>query len=128
MGIRELIKSTRTISKVKRFEELAEGKSNDEKRSLERIMLKPNVLQPYAGETPNKSPVLDRTVTMVMPTDNDMDLFKRHFRTSNYKGLNTRDIGIILALLDSIERGTLQYVHSEKKIYFIDDQGGRYET
>lgn len=121
MGMREVLGLS--DSRVKRFAKAAEGKTKEEVRELERTLLKPDVLPPFTGKKPPRSSVEQRSVKIIFETDEDMELFRQHFRVNTFKEQNTREIGAIIALVDAFSRGVLRFDSKTNTLNFIDEQG-----
>lgn len=105
----------------RKFARRSKGISKQEKRELERKLLKPLRLPVKRLKT--RSPVDERTITLVFPSVGDVELFRRHFRVSEYKGLNTHHLDPLLEFLECLERGSLVFEKKTKKLEFVDDQG-----
>lgn len=121
MGMREMLGMK--DSRVQRFQKAVAGKSKEEVRELERTLLKPNALPPFAGKRPPRSTIEQRTVKIIFETDESIELFKQFFKVSSFKEQNTREIGAIVALVEAMDRGSLRYDTENKSLNFVDDQG-----
>lgn len=108
-------------SRVERYQRMSARLSKREKRVLEQKLLKPEALPTFVGTRPAGSAVEERTVKIIFETDEDLELFKRFFRVNNYKGQNTRDVDIIVALVEALDRGSLEYNASDKTLNFVTD-------
>ena len=113
---------SRSSVQAQRIEELSFGKTNEEKRELERQLLKPDRIQPYTGTIPGQGPVEQRTLKMIFNSMGEMELFSKHFKVSNYKGANTRDVDILMAFVMALESGVLEFNHEDGNLYFVTDQ------
>ena len=113
--------------KLKRFYRL-KRKVADKKRlrKLEQDLLKPKALNVYLGKIPTKGPLVERTVKLVFSSLEDVKLFEKWVTVNHYIEKNSRDLKMVLEFLECLERGSLDYVKKEEKIYFVDDRGDRY--
>ena len=110
MGIDRFLKQKH--SRAERFEGMSEDMSNEEQRELEQSLLKPTKLsKPLCPPPPAsaKKPLSARTVKFVFPDTTTIERFKKHFNLSKYVEPSCIDNGIILALLDALDEGTLIY-------------------
>jgi len=67
-------------NKVKKYEQLSENSTEDEKRSAEEQLLKPEILVPYPGRSPKfKSELESRTALIVFRDTHQMELIGKLF-------------------------------------------------
>lgn len=110
-------------SRAAKFEELARGKTKEQRRELEKTLLKPQVLPEYSGNIPGKSSIENRTVKIIFETSMDLELFKRHFKVSAYKELNVRDILLLIKFLSLLDEHILEYDSKEGTLFVIGETG-----
>lgn len=99
-------------SRVARFKAASVGKSKKEIRELETTLLAPEEIQPYAGSQPSqkaKHPLLARTVKFVFHSQEDIALFKKHFRVSNFIEMSVADPSFLMRIVDALESGEIKY-------------------
>lgn len=121
MGMREMLGMK--DSRVQRFQKASQDKDKEEVRELERTLLKPDALPPYTGKRPPRSGIKQRTVKMIFDTDESMELLKRFCKVNTFKEQNSHDVGVIVALLEALDRGSLRYDTEHKTLNFVDEQG-----
>jgi hypothetical protein len=124
MGIDKFFDSKRQ-SVVERAEKLTRGKTKKDQREIERKLLKPATIPTYCGEVPGSGPVESRTIKIICKSQIDVGLVKKYFKVSEYKGLNIRDVSLLMSFLEALENGGLEYDAKEQAISFVDDQGAR---
>lgn len=112
-------------SVAERFQqEAAQKTSQEELRELEQHMLTPARLPPYTGPKPGKGGSLaDRQVIFFFESAQDVELLGKHMRVSGYNGNNTRDVALLLAVLEALDRGAL--VWENDTLYVTDDRDDR---
>lgn len=106
-------------SRVARFKSESVGKSKKELRELETTLLAPEEIQPYTGSQPsnkNKHPLLSRTVKFVFHSQEDITLFKKHFRVSNFIEMSVADPSFLMRIVDALESGEIKY-DKERNIF-----------
>lgn len=109
------MKSLRTYinedeSKLARFMRLKQGKSKEEIRKLEMELLRPEKLQMRVGAKMRAVTTLEaRSILLVFPTDTSVDLFKKYFKVSKYKGQSAHRIEMLIDFLQVINTGELVY-------------------
>lgn len=96
-------------SSVDRYNRLSKECSNEEKRKLEQKLLKPQKIPPYTGPRPIKNALDDLIIKAVFKNHNDLNLFKKYFKISNYLEQSVSDIQMIMDLLKRLEDGSLRY-------------------
>ena len=112
-------------SRVERYLRLSKNLTKKERRCLEQQLLKPEGIPPFVGHRATHTSVDDRSVKIIFESDEDFELFRRFFRVNSYKGQNTRDVDIIVALVEALDRGSLEYNATDKTLDFIADNGER---
>lgn len=110
-------------SRVKKARKILKGKSKKERRKIEQHLLKPERIPEYTGELPKKGPIERRTIEIICKTETDVDIIRRHFKVSEYKRLNIRNITLLMKFLDALDEGSLQYEKEEENLYFVGEQG-----
>jgi hypothetical protein len=116
MNINKFIGKT-TISRVERYEKLKQQCSKEQIRDLEMQLLIPEKLPPHVGsQTTAKTTVDDRTICIVFPNVSSVDLFKKYFKVSTYKGQTVHSINLLIDLLSSIEDGRIIYDAEQREI------------
>lgn len=124
-GIDSYFSGTRR-SRVKLFEKVSKEKSKKKRRRMEERFLKPYVIPEYDGKLPGyNNPVESRKVMIIFDSEADLNLFRKFFKVSSYKGFNVRDVSLLLLFLDALENGSLEYDKEERKINFVGDTGER---
>jgi len=100
MGISDYI-SGRRISRVERFQKkLRSVKTKQDQRILEQTMLKPAPLLPYSKELPvMKSSLQGRSVLIVLPDKESMELFLKYFKVSSKPPLSVLNIAKFVKML-----------------------------
>jgi len=89
-------------------------------------LLKPTkARQKYGGPLPGGTDVERRTLKIIFKTDEDMELFGKHFPIAEYLEKNTENITLLMVFLDSLERGTIKYDKKTKEIYRQTKKGKR---
>jgi hypothetical protein len=102
----------KTGGRVARYKELAEGKTEEEKRKLEMRLLKPEKIPPHVTEKANYntfSPIATHTVHIIFPDDESLALFKRHFKVGQYVKPSLTDIDKLVAILQLLEDEIIVY-------------------
>jgi hypothetical protein len=96
------------IDRVQKFEKVSEGKTEEEKRDLEEILLKPEPLPIYDGPQPeHKSELESRTALIVFRNKHQMDLIGELFqiRTSIGKVSYITDISLLEGIAKMVKAG-----------------------
>jgi len=105
-------------SRIERFEALSDGKSQEEKRGLELQLLKPDKIPPHIHEKADKSkfsPITTRSVRMVFPDDESLELFKKHFSVSRHVEASLTDMDKLLAIIRLLDSGEVTYDKKSNK-------------
>ena len=100
---------TKHSERLKQFQELAKGKTKEERRKLEMEMLKPEESSPYTGPQPTRGVISEVTVKLVFPNKEAFSLFDRHFPIRKYIEQSVSDLKLLIAFLRSLEEGSLTY-------------------
>jgi hypothetical protein len=122
MGILDFVKLKNgenvNLSRVQRFEKISEGKTKEEIRVLEKTMLEPEKIKPYVYDAPGKSPVENRTITVVFDSEEDLLLFRNYFEVRDYRGLNLRgsQSALMMNILYALRDGDITYDQKSKRV------------
>lgn len=111
---------------IKKYENIIEGRTNEERREIERKLMKPDVLPPYVGPKVNRGPLAKRTVKFFFPSSDDVEILSHHVKINNYVELNSYDVDLIMRFVELLEEGTLRYDKDSKRIIFVSDRGEEY--
>jgi hypothetical protein len=120
MAIQDFLGEGKSKSRAVKFQELAEGKTQEEKRNLEAQLLKPEKIPAYTHEETKKSQfsqISAHSVRMVFPDDESLELFKKHFKVSEYVELSLGKPGMdkLLAVVQLLENGQITYDQKTKR-------------
>lgn len=91
--------------------------TEEEKRVLEVRFLKPDKLPRQEIKVEFTTPLKKQTVKLVFAKEEDYDLFCRHFKVLNYVETNVTDLTKLIAILKSIEDGTIIYENGTIKCH-----------
>lgn len=110
-GIKDFIKNKGQScqSCVMQLQEASKNKSKSEIRDLEKHLLKPEKIPPYAGPVPLATELERRTIKIIFPDVKTFKLFEKYFFVSHSIENSTHRIGLLLALLNNLENGDLRY-------------------
>jgi len=111
MSIRKFLDKEKT--KSERFQQLSEGKTDQEKREIEKKLLKPEKLPDYTGPQPIKNSLDKLTVKMVFPDTEAVEMLKRHFKVGQYIEQSINKIDLFVDFLRALDNGTLEYNKNE---------------
>ena len=109
-------------SPSEKFERLSKGKSRSEKRRLEKQILRPDKLPPYAGPKPRERTELeDLAIMIILANKEDFNLFKKYFplAKSKYKYVALRNLRLLKEFLNLLESGQLQYDREKNKLKIV---------
>ena len=85
--------------RVARFKNLAKGVSKKRKRELEQALLRPSVIPAYTKPAPKFSDLELRTIKIIVPSIQDVELIRKMFKVTDYGGTciaNSRDFMKVL--------------------------------
>lgn len=118
MNIKEFMGEQK--GKIEPFTIACIGKTKEEKRLLEQQMLKPAILPPFSKKKKISSAIENRTVRLVFSDKDSFNLFTKHFSILKAGGNNIRNLDLLIAVLQELESGRMQYESSTGKITFIN--------
>lgn len=119
MGIDNFFNAKRNVVQDSVYErKKQEASSKAEEREFEMENLKPDKLPPYAGEQPTKGKLKEQSVKLVLRSEEELEKFKRHFRVPNYIEPSVTNIGLLMALLDELDSGRIQYDKKSERIVY----------
>jgi len=113
MNIRNFVT---TKSKVAEFEKQKEGKSKEEIRELETLMLTPERCTAYTGPLPKVSSLGDLKVTIVLPDKDTLETMGKYFKIATHGGNNIVDLSLLINLLNMLENEDLVYDKINKEL------------
>lgn len=99
---------SKASSQVEEFEKRKKRKTKKEIRQLEERMLAPTKLPPAVTQSPTDR-LRDLGVKIMLPNQEAMELFKRHFKILTYVENNVADISLLLAFLKELDEGRITY-------------------
>jgi len=121
MGVGGFFGVSQNVMQGSVHERKKQASTKAEERELEMENLKPDKLSPYAGEKPGTSDVKKRAVKIVFKSAEDFEKFKRYFYVSEYVEPSVTNIDLLVALLDELDSGRIQYDKRSRRIIYHTD-------
>lgn len=118
MGINNFFDISRNVVQTSVYEQKKQVSSKAEERELEMKNLKPDKLPPYAGEKSTENKLKKQSVKLVLRSEEELKKFKRHFRVPNYIEPSVTNIELLMALLDELDSGRIQYDKKSGRITY----------
>lgn len=103
------------FSSNKTNNDIFEGKSNEECREIELNLFPPEKLPPYTGKKSLKCSLGTRTVKLIFPNEEELELFGKYFKILTYVENNVPNIKMLMDLIHSLESGELEYDKEGRK-------------
>ncbi len=117
MGFDKFIdKNKREDKIIEKFNGASKNATKKQKRILEEKLLKPQKIPKYLGDKMVSKGLEERSVKFIFNSLKDLERFKEFFITNTSNGNNTRDIDIIMNLIELFEDNILRYNREEKVI------------
>lgn len=93
------------------------AKSKEEQRQIEMKYLKPEKIPEYKGKKPMMT-TKRRSVTLIFRSDEEIDMFERHFSISSKSDRTANDIRPIVAFLKELDNGSIKYDREQDCLKF----------
>jgi len=124
-GILDFLDDETKNRRTKKFEERFSNSDEGDKRKLEKEMLKPEKLKHYTGPKPRAQTLADRSVKIIFPNDELMEIFKKHFRVTNSKFVekSVPNIKLLISFLRKLESKEITYDKKTGQIDFCHCEG-----
>lgn len=119
-------KKTQQQCKMERFLEMIEGKSKEEIREIEIMLLRPTTI-PFYNEKKDKkvaNAIQQKSITVFFPSPKYIDLWEKHFKISRNIKNNTYHVDFLIELFRLLEIGKLEY-DKAKGNYYVKTKSGR---
>ena len=121
MGVGDFFGVSQNVMQGSIYERKKQVSSKAEERKLEMENLKPDKLSPYAGEKPTEGKLKKQSAKLVLRSEEELEKFKRHFSVPNYIEPSVTNIGLLMALLDELDSGRIQYDKKSERIIYNSD-------
>jgi len=122
-GILDFLDDETKNRRTKKFEERFSNSDEGAKRKLEKEMLKPEKLKHYTGPKPRAQTLADRSVKIVFPDDESIELLKKHFRVSKHVENSIAHPELLISFLEKLESGEITYDKKTGQINFCHCEG-----
>lgn len=98
-----------------KYKKLSKNLPERQKRKIETKLLKPEKIPPYTGRSPIKNLLDKYTVKIILSDDEQLNLFKKYFKVTNYIEQSVVDISLLTNLLKNLDQGLIEYDQNKGK-------------